>query len=406
MKNTIVILISLFSVLSITGQDWNGVSIPVTLDGGDTWVLQTNVSDDFNYSAPADNKGATFREKWDDFYHNAWTGPATTVWTRQHSFVDNGELKLTATRYQTNKVNAGAIHSNATVQYPVYIEARIKIMDAVLANGAWLLSPDDTQEIDFMEGYGATFSESANSDITWWAQRMHVSHHVFIRSPFADWQPSEFVTGNGNPSPNPTWITRSGTIWKNDYHTYGVYWKDPWHLYYFIDGVQVTKREGKDQIDPLYYTNSVNQGDTSVDTRTGLSKAMDVMITVEEQGWRTANGKAVIPTDNELSNTEKNTFKIDWIRAYKPSSSLSLKDVQSNFKVNVYPNPSSNMVTINSSKLINKIDCFDVNGKLITSNKYDDASIALNLKTFSKGIYFLKISADDGSISHQKILKI
>ncbi len=399
----------MFSISNLASQDWNGIAVPVTLDGGDTWVLQSNVSDDFNYTAPAANKGTTFKSKWDDFYHNVWTGPGSTVWTRQHSSVNGGELKLTATRYLSSSVNAGAIHSNNTIQYPVYIEAKIKIMNSVLANGAWLLSPDDTQEIDFMEGYGATYSDSAQEDLSWWGERMHVSHHVFIRSPFKDWQPSELASGNGNPAPNPTWIRRNdgnGNIkWKDSYHTYGVYWKDPWHIYHFIDGVQVSKREGKDQIDPLFFTNSVNQGDSSNDTRTGLSKAMDIMITVEEQGWRKANEKSVVPTNSELSNIENNTFKIDWIRAYKPTSSLSVKDVKNNFKVNIYPNPTSKLIQINASQLINKIDCFDVRGKLICSKNFNDAAVNFDLQKLTKGIYFLEISAQDGSTSRQKILK-
>lgn len=410
MKNNYIFYVLIMLSHIVLGQnDWDGITVPVTLTGGDTWVLQSNVSDDFNYTAPAANKGATFKSKWDDFYHNGWTGPGATVWTRQHSSVDGNELQLTATRYQSNKVNSGAIHSNSTVQYPVYIEARIKIMNSVLANGAWLLSPDDTQEIDFMEGYGATYSESANSDLTWWAQRMHVSHHVFIRQPFQDWQPSEYSSNAGNPSPNPTWITRNdgnGNIkWKDDYHTYGVYWKDPWHLYYFIDGEQVSKREGKDQIDPLYFTNSGTQGDTNNDTRTGLSKSMDILFTVEEQGWRTANNKAVLPTDNELSKTENNKFKIDWIRAYKPSSSLSVNEERNNLNIEVFPNPTKEFININSSKLIRNIDCFDVRGKLIATQKYDDASIVFHMNTFSRGIYFLKISAEDGTISRKKIIR-
>ncbi|WP_282122251.1 T9SS type A sorting domain-containing protein [Algibacter mikhailovii] len=410
MKIIYTVIVVLAMVIESSSQnDWDGIPVPPTLEPGDTWVLQPDVSDSFNYSAPADDKGSTFLSKWDDWYHNSWSGPGSTVWSRTHSSVSDGELKMIATRYQTNKVNAGVMHSNNTIQYPVYIEARIKIMNSVLANGAWLLSPDDTQEIDFMEGYGADYSESANANLTWWAQRMHVSHHVFIRNPFQDWQPSEFVNGNGNPSPNPTWITRNdgagNILWKDTYHTYGVYWKDPWHLYYFIDGVQVTKREGKNQVDPLYFTNAVNQGDTSNDTRTGLSKAMDIMISVEEQGWRSANGKAVIPTDSELANTANNTFSIDWIRTYKPNSSLSIEDNRNALKVEIYPNPSSSLIHINSSKIISKIDCFDVSGKLIVSKTYDDASLTFNIEKFAAGVYFLNVSAKDGSITRQKIIK-
>ena len=305
----------------VVTETW--ISIPVPADAGSDmkWEFQESISDDFEYEAQPSNKGAIFLDKWDDWYHNAWSGPGSTTWSRDHSSVENGTLKLTASRFETDRVNAGIIHSNQTVQYPVYIEANIKIMNSVLANGAWLLSPDDTQEIDFMEGYGAVFSGSANDDISWYGERMHVSHHVFIRDPFQDWQPSELVNGNGNPAPNPTWITRNdgagNILWKDSFHRYGVYWKDPFNLYYYIDGVQVTKREGKDEIDPLYLTNSINPGDTTNDTRTGLSKEMDIIFSVEEQGWRTINGKAVIPTDAELSIPD-NDFTIDWIRIFKP----------------------------------------------------------------------------------------
>ena len=395
--------------MSYGQNDWDAIPVPVTLPDGDTWVLQTNVSDNFNYIAPADNKGATFLNKWDDWFHNTWTGPASTTWARNHSSVEGGELKLIASRYLTNRVNAGVIHSNETIQYPVYIEARIKIMNSVLANGAWLLSPDDTQEIDFMEGYGAPFSESANADISWFSKRMHVSHHVFIRDPFQDWQPSEFGNNIGNPSVHPTWITRNdgnGNIdWKDDYHTYGVYWKDPWHLYYFIDGVEVTRREGMEQIDPVFYTNAVNQGDMTNDTRTGLSKPMDIIFSVEEQGWRTANSMPVVPTDNELSNVDNHTFKIDWLRTYKPNSSLSIEDISLETNIEVFPNPASSIIKIDSNQLINKVECYDLKGQLVASDAYRDASVVFNIERLAKGVYLLKISSENGQITHQRLIK-
>ena len=63
------------------------------------------------------------------------------------------------------------------------------------------------------------------------------------------------------------------------------------------------------------------------------------------------------------------------------------------------------LVKINSSKLINKIDCFDIKGQLIASKNYDDASVVFNVNKFAKGIYFLKISAEDGTSSRQKIVR-
>ncbi|WP_298534256.1 T9SS type A sorting domain-containing protein [uncultured Algibacter sp.] len=409
MKRIFTLLFSLLTCLGFS-QDWTGINIPADPGTGKEWVLQENVSDDFNYSAPAGNKGSTFLSKWDDFYHNSWQGPGLTTWARNHSLVDEGELQLIASRFQTNRVNAGAVHSNNTIVYPVYIEIRAKIMNSVLANGGWLLSPDDTQEIDFMEGYGASTCGncgSSNSNQVWYAQRMHQSHHVFIRRPFQDWQPSEFGSTGSNPSEFPTWITRNdgaGNInWRDDYHRYGVYWEDPTHLYYYIDGVLVTQREGMEQIDPLFFTNSVNQGDTNNDTRTGLNKAMDILFTVEDQDWRSNN--SVTPTDAELANTDNHTLRIDWIRAYKPENTASVDEWFTN-NLKVSPNPFESKVDIQSGVLLNQIQLYSIDGTEVFSQKNINAlNNTIVLDKLSSGLYILKVENNSGSWAYKKIIK-
>lgn len=271
---------------------WITLDVPANAGDGMEWVFQTDVSDNFEYEAPAANKGANFLSKWDDFYHNAWTGPAPTVWKRDHSLVTNNKLEIIASRPSgTTTTNAGIITSKKRVVYPVYIEARAKTMNSTLANGIWLLSPDDTQEIDIAEAYSGS-----RWDNDWFApDRMHLSHHVFIRDPFQDWQPHD----------EGSFYTDGSTIWNEDYHTYGVYWKDPWNLEYYIDGKLVRTRSGVSQIDPSDFTNG-----------TGLSKEMDIIIDAEDQTWRANNGLS--PTNEELANSENHTFKIDWIRVFKP----------------------------------------------------------------------------------------
>ncbi|KAA3653498.1 MAG: hypothetical protein DWQ10_18365, partial [Calditrichaeota bacterium] len=141
------------------GQDWDGIPVPADPGDGMMWELQDQ-SDDFNYNAPADNKGTKFSERWVDTYHNNWTGPGLTIWDRAHSLVADGMLQLIVSRVpNTNKVHTGIITSKERVVYPVYSEARAKIANSVLASDVWLLSPDDTQEIDIMEAYGAIYSE-------------------------------------------------------------------------------------------------------------------------------------------------------------------------------------------------------------------------------------------------------
>ncbi len=408
----IATLLFCFTISIIYSQDWAGIAIPANAGDGKEWVIQNNVSDDFNYSAPATNKGSTYLSKWDDFYHNTWTGPGLTVWQRDHSLVEGGELKLIASRLGVNQVNAGAMHSNATVVYPVYVEIRAKIMNSVLANGGWMLSPDDTQEIDFMEGYGAAFSQSANRDHSWYAQRMHLSHHVFIRSPFQDWQPSEFGNTGSNPSVHPTWITRndgSGNInWRDDYHRYGVYWEDPTHLYYYIDGVLVTQREGMEQIDPLYYTNTVNQGDTSNDTRTGLNKAMFILFTVEDQDWRSSpqsglQSDTYTPTDTELANTNNHTLHVDWIRVYKPENVASVDEWFTN-NLQIYPNPINDSFTLKADVILNTVEVYTMGGvNVLTKKGINSFSDEIFVGNLTSGLYILKIKDNTGALAVKKV---
>ncbi|NJB35241.1 family 16 glycosylhydrolase [Croceivirga sp. JEA036] len=296
-----------------SNDDYSKIPVPADPGVGKVWEFQS-FSDDFEYEAPADAKGDAFFANWDDFYHNAWTGPGLTEWRRDFPFVSDGLLQIPAKRKAgSDKINTGCITHKTRVQYPVYAEARAKIMNSVLANGIWMLSPDDTQEIDMMEAYGADYSESAQASHTWFAERMHISHHVFIRDPFQDYQPKDAGS----------WYTDGTTKWREDFHTYGVYWRDPWHLEYYIDGELVRTVSGKDMIDPLFYTNETNPGDSSTDTRTGLSKEMDIIIDVEDQDWRSSPASGLqsdtyTPTDSELADEDGHTLKVDWIRIFKP----------------------------------------------------------------------------------------
>ncbi|BFM20295.1 carbohydrate-binding protein [Gilvimarinus japonicus] len=290
MRHTLSTLTALLLCSSSFAADWDGLAVPADAGDGKTWQLQSSLSDDFSYSAPAEGKSQAFYERWSEGFINAWQGPGLTDYHNPNSRVENGELVITATRKAgTNEVYTGAIHTNESVQYPVYIETSSKIMDQVLANAVWMLSSDSTQEIDIVEAYG-----SSRADQTWFAERMHLAHHVFIRDPFQDYQPKDAGA----------WYA-DGRLWREQYSRVGVYWRDPWHLEYYIDGQLVRTVSGVDMIDPYNYTNGL-----------GLSKPMQIIVDAEDQDWRSDNG--ILATDAELSDTSKNQFYVDWIRVYKP----------------------------------------------------------------------------------------
>ena len=112
-----------------------------------------------------------------------------------------------------------------------------------------------------------------------------------------DWQPSD----------EGSFYTDGSTVWSDGYHRIGVYWKDPWNLEYYVDGEMVRTRSGKNQIDPNDFTNG-----------TGLNKPMDIIINMEDQNWNAYKGRT--PTNEEIKNEEDHTFKVDWVRVYKPVS--------------------------------------------------------------------------------------
>lgn len=69
--------------------------------------------------------------------------------------------------------------------------------------------------------------------------------------------------------------------------------------------------------------------------------------------------------------------------------------------VSVYPNPTTNSVTINTSKPINKIELFSVTGHKI--NEIIDSK-TISLREVSQGIYFIKLHSD-GAVISKKIIK-
>lgn len=246
-------------------------------------------------------------------------------------------------------MRTGIIHFNEYIHYPIYMEARIKGTNATLANAFWLLSSDSTQEIDVMEAYG-----SDRPDQKWFDERMHVSHHVFIRQPFQDYQPKD----------NGSWyLDGKGTRWRNEFHTYGAYWRDPWNLEYYIDGVLVRRVSGPDIIDPLGYTGGK-----------GLNKPMQVIFDVEDQNWR--SDKGIRANNAELSDPNKNRFQVDWVRFYKPvPDNSSGSTVTSTFDSFISTNKNGNTVAGDIHVGFNKSGNGRINFN--TSGDYADYMIPL-----------------------------
>ncbi len=373
-------LFALTGLLSATAQDWKNIPVPANPGKNKQWVLQENVSDDFNYISEPKNSKTNFGKngKWYNFYHNGWDGPGTTYWKYNHVYVDGSDLVVKASRWDKSNelnpkspwpnkmgkpnggINAGCITSNKKVKFPVFVESKISVANIALASDVWLLSPDDTQEIDIIECYGG-----AGNGNGYFAQFIHLSHHSFIRDPFTDYQPRDLNS----------WWAKSGVkswgeySWNNGDRKYvrvAVNWIAPEHFEYFVDGelqrvlykdafatkkgsvwqyTHPTMKDGKLEFDggyqkvetfgtsPTYDFEILKEASKVSKVNTvdpydfqkgkGFTKAMDIIVNIESQNWHVADGRT--PGDDDLSDPRKNQVKVDWIRVYKPKKAKKAK---------------------------------------------------------------------------------
>jgi hypothetical protein len=79
------------------------------------------------------------------------------------------------------------------------------------------------------------------------------------------------------------------------------------------------------------------------------------------------------------------------------NSTLEVKEIQSSSSIKLYPNPTSNFITLenNNAEQLLSIDLLDYAGKRIKS--FDPSSTTLSLTGISPGIYLLQISTPQGN---------
>ncbi len=303
-------------------REWGVFPIDyVTCANGYWWVLNEDISDEFQTAAAAQSEKTYLNDKWKNYYHADWSGPAPTLWKYDHVWIDDSKMKIKATRPEnpgTVEITSGDVTGvveytwtgcatcKTKVSYPAYIEAYAKLSKSSMASDVWMLSSDNTQEIDIIEAYGGDrtvgYSISDQESKSFYGYEViHLSHHIFDRtdtSNILDYQPTSTAT----------WYKEGTTKWRDDYHRVGVFWRSPTYLEYYVDGKLVKTTSG-DEIDPYNYS----QADGTEEF--GLTKDLNVILNMEDQTWRAAYGLS--PTAEELANEEDCTFNIEWIRVYQ-----------------------------------------------------------------------------------------
>ncbi|WP_232824660.1 family 16 glycosylhydrolase [Algibacillus agarilyticus] len=278
--------------------DWQAVPLPSEISARGEWQLFDALSDSFNYQG----KTSHFYNKWHDNHIRGWKGPGATYFSAEHSDVLAGNLVLTASpvpeeqqgkvidygNFKSRKtIYTGFVTAKHTIEYPIYIEAKLKTSSLALANNFWMLSDDDRNEIDVTETYG---------DKPKTVSHMSTNYHIFKRDPVTNDYLEDYGHKQGFAE------TPDKAHLDEDFHLFGFYWASPTEMEFYLDGRKVRD---------LNTSNDLNDPD-------GLffDRSMRVIFDMEDHVWRARKG--ITPTIEQLNNKQKNKMYVDWIRAYKP----------------------------------------------------------------------------------------
>jgi|GEM_PF-6893998 len=116
---------------------------------------------------------------------------------------------------------------------------------------------------------------------------------------------------------------------------------------------------------------------------------------------------STVTFDNANVVTASNGVAVNLMVLFQTSAPTTVKRVISEPAPNimkVYPNPASNYLTIRraNNTLLGSVLIFDGAGKIVYKKTTGDSNLTINVKSFSAGVYYLKIGQQEASIKFVK----
>ncbi|WP_109433816.1 family 16 glycosylhydrolase [Aquimarina sp. AU119] len=274
---------------------------------GKKWEKIEAMSDEFN----GNSLNTT---KWDD-QDPQWQGRRPARFEKSSVKVGNGNLQVTASKKSSPSNgwthNGGLVRSKTKNTYGYY-EARMKANKTFMSSTFWLFNKRN---------------EHTGCDVR--TTELDVTENVGLNTGGQSWINRNIVTINSNTHSRGTTCNSTPVGIKGaksdigepayaDYHTYGVWWKGPKELLFYLDGKLVH------QITPV----------------ANFNLGMYLRMVVETYDWNPPKAGKDGMNDSQANRT---TF-YDWVRSYK------LVDCNSNCG-NPDPDPTPNTVSIDCNSL-------------------------------------------------------
>lgn len=116
----------------------------------------------------------------------------------------------------------------------------------------------------------------------------------------------------------------------------------------------------------------------------------------------------VVATDSNITGTAINaaaTAKIDDIIVTGTQSNTGLSEVLfSADEINIYPNPSTGLVTISSSDLLKSVIVYNQLGAVVFEQRNPATTSTIDLSAFGRGIYFISLRNKAGELTGKKVV--
>lgn len=287
-----------------------------------------------------------------------------------NSYVSNGFLNIVAKKESftdqglTKQYTSARLNSKFAFTYG-RVDVRAKIpVEAGTWPAIWMLGKNINEDGGYWDAAYGTVGWPACGEID-------IMEHGIFPNEGINFVNSALHTpccSGGNPNGGGTYTTDLA----NSYHVYSVNWS-PNQMTFLIDDIIF-----------YIYNPSVKDGDTWP-----FFEDQFLLLNV-------AMGGVAGTVDPALTQA---TMSIDYVRVFQ-SSGLNNKDFEiANIKV--YPNPATSQVTVSSYYVLDKIELYDMLGKLILTNKYE--SNVIDVSAITHGVYLLKIYSGERS-STKKIV--
>lgn len=85
-------------------------------------------------------------------------------------------------------------------------------------------------------------------------------------------------------------------------------------------------------------------------------------------------------------------------------TTLSNKVFKIDNSISAFPNPTKSILNVKAKSLINSIEIYDVQGRIVLTKLIRERTTIINISSFKKGIYFLKIKTEAGE-KIEKVIK-